>query len=143
MKITVDTNVLISATFWYGDSHRIMQLVESKIIKLVLSKEILQEYSEVLRYDEIQSKIKNKNLYMKYTLQKIVSFSEIVEPTAKLDVIKDDPDDNRVLECAKEGKVSYIITNDNHLLKLKEFEGIKIVTPEEFLRILKTENKLN
>lgn len=143
MKVTADTNVLISATFWYGDSHRIMQLVESKIIKLVLSKEILQEYSEVLRYDEIQSKIENKNLYMKYTLQKIVSFSEIVEPTVKLDVMKDDPDDNKVLECAKEGMVSCIVTNDNHLLKLKEFEGIKIVTPEEFLRILKTQNKPN
>ena len=117
-----------------------MQLVESKIIKLVLSKEILQEYSEVLRYDEIQSKIKNKSLYMKYTLQKIVSFSEIVEPKDKVNIIIEDPDDNLVLECAKEGKVSHVITNDNHLLKLKEFEGIEIATPEEFLKILKTEN---
>ena len=143
MKITVDTNVLISATFWYGDSHRIMQLVESKIIKLVLSKEILQEYSEVLRYDEIQSKIKNKNLYMKYTLQKIVSFSEIVEPKDKVNIIIEDPDDNLVLECAKEGNVDFILSKNRHLLKLKEFEGIKIVTPEEFLGILKTENKPN
>jgi len=38
------------------------------------------------------------------------------------------------LECAKEGKVDYVITNDKHLLKIKEFEGIKIITPEQFLK---------
>ena len=137
MKITADTNILISATFWYGDSFKIIKLAEMKIIKLILSKNIVQEYSEVLRYDELRSKIKNKNLYMRYTLQKIISFSEIIEPKDKVNIIMEDPDDNKVLECAKQGNVDYIITNDNHLLKLKEFEGIKIITPTEFLRLIK------
>jgi len=39
-------------------------------------------------------------------------------------------------ECAKTGKVNYVISNDNHLLKLKEFEGIKIITPSDFLKTL-------
>ncbi|MBI2652155.1 putative toxin-antitoxin system toxin component, PIN family [Candidatus Woesearchaeota archaeon] len=137
MKITADTNILISATFWYGDSFKIIKLVERKIINLILSKNIIQEYSEVLKYDELQSKIKNKNLYTRYTLQKIISFSEIIEPKEKVNIIMEDTDDNKVLECAKEGKAEYIITNDNHLLKLKEFGGIKIITPAEFLRLIK------
>jgi len=49
-----------------------------------------------------------------------------------LSIIKDDLDDNKVLECAKAGKVDFIVSNDKHLLKLKNFEKIKIVSPKEF-----------
>ena len=132
MKITVDTNVLISATFWDGYSDKIIQKVEMKEIELVLSEELIGEFSKVLGYKEIQNKIKTKNLEMKRTVGKIVSLSTIVKPHKKLDIIKDDPDDNKVLECAKAGGVDFIISNDNHLLKLKKFEKIKIVSPKEF-----------
>jgi len=57
-----------------------------------------------------------------------------VIPLEKLVIIKDDPDDNKILECAKAGKVEIIVSNDNHLLKLKEFKRIKIITPKEFLK---------
>jgi len=135
MKVTVDTNVLISATFWYGDSNIIIKLIENKEIVLILSEEVIEEYANVLKYNEIQNKIKDKNLEMLHSLQKIISISTIIEPKNKLKIIKEDPDDNKILECAIEGKVDYIITQDNHLLKLKEFKGIKIITPKEFLNI--------
>ena len=138
MRITLDTNVLISGTFWTGDPFRILDMVDKNKLKNVSSKEIIEEYDEIIKSEEIVDKVEDKNLIMTKVVHNVIKNSEIVEPTEKLDVIKDDPDDNKVLECAKEGKVSYIITNDNHLLKLKEFEGIKIVTPEEFLRILKS-----
>ena len=64
----------------------------------------------------------------------IVSLATIVKPGEKIDMVKEDPDDNIVLECAKAGKVDFIITQDNHLLKLKIFENMPIITPEEFLR---------
>jgi len=86
-----------------------------------------------LKYEEIQEKIKNKNLEMKHSIQKIVSISTIAETGGEIDIVKEDPDDNKVLECAKAGNVDFIITNDNHLLKLEEFEGIKIITPNYFL----------
>lgn len=136
MRITVDTNVLVSATFWNGNSHKIIEGIEQKQFVLVLSKNILQEYSEVLEYDEIREKIRDKNLDMKYTLHKIISLATIVEPTAILHIIQDDPDDNKVLECALEGSVDYIVTQDNHLLKLKNFQGIIIMTPEDFLKLV-------
>jgi putative PIN family toxin of toxin-antitoxin system len=136
MKISTDTNVLISSTFWSGDSNKILEKVENQEIELVLSKEIIEEFSNVLEYKEIKDKIKNKNLEMKRTIEKIISLSILVEPILKFNVIKEDPEDNKVLECAVEGNVDYILTNDNHLLKLKEFKEIKIVTPKEFLEIL-------
>lgn len=64
----------------------------------------------------------------------------IVSPKIKFNIVKEDPDDNKVLECASEGRVNFIITQDNHLLRLREFQGIKILKPEEFLNLLKGKN---
>ena len=134
IKITLDTNVLISGTFWTGKSFKIMKLIDEKKIICVLSKKILEEYYKILKSDEIIEKIKKKDLLISKIAEKIITNSLIVEPKIKLNIIKEDPDDNKILECAKTGKVDYIITNDNHLLKIKGFEGIKIVKPEEFLK---------
>lgn len=136
MKITIDTNILVSSTFWSGDSDRILDKAEKREIELVLSEDIISEFLKVLDYEEIQSKIQNKNLEMRRSIEKIASISTIVEPKQKLYVIKDDPDDNIILECAIEGSVDYIVSNDKHLLKLGEFQGIKIVKPDEFLNII-------
>lgn len=134
MKITVDTNVLISSTFWNGNSNNIIELVENNKIELILSEEIIEEFIKVLNYKEIQGKIKDKNLEMKRSVEKIVSISKIVIPKLKIN-ISEDPDDNKILECAVEGEADYVISQDNHLLKLKEYNGIKILTPKEFLEI--------
>jgi len=139
MKVTLDTNVLISATFWYGASNKIIEKVENGEIVLVLSLDIIKEFSRVLNYKEIQEKVKSKNLEIKYTLGKIINLSEIIQPKEKFNVVKEDPFDNKFLECAYEGKVKYLITKDKHLLKLKEFRNIKIITPEEALKLFKND----
>lgn len=70
---------------------------------------------------------------MKRSVEKIVSISIVIESKQKFKVMKEDPDDNKILECAFEGKVNYIISQDKDLLRLKNFEGIEIINPEEFL----------
>ena len=136
IRITVDTNVLISASLWHGASEKIIDKVEDKEIILVLSEQILEEYYKVLEYDEIKEKIKDKNLEIKESVLRIGTIAEIIEIKSKIDLVKEDPDDNKILECAFDGKVNYLVTKDNHLLKFKEYKGIKIITPEEFLKIL-------
>jgi len=133
MRIVADTNILVSATFWNGDSDRIMREVEKGSITLVLSAEIIREFLKVLHTDEMLQKVREKELRFQRTIEKTVSLAEIVYPKEKLDIVKDDPDDNIVLECAKKGAVDFVITNDRHLLNLKSFNGIPIVTPKEFL----------
>jgi len=134
MKITIDTNVLISGSLWTGASDKILEKIENKEIDLILSNDIIGEFSEVLNYEEIKNKIIDKGLEIKRTVEKIISFSTIIEPSEKLDVITEDPDDNIILECAVEGNVDFIISQDKHLLNLKEFRGIKIITPSDFLK---------
>ena len=136
MKITTDTNVLLSATLWEGDSFRILKKVENQEIELVLCEEILQEYVNVLAYSDIQEKIKDKELIVRTSVEELRAMSTIVFPTIKIDIVKKDPSDNKIIECALEGKASYMITHDNHLLVLKKFREIKIVRPEEFGMLL-------
>ena len=57
-----------------------------------------------------------------------------VEPSKKVRIIKDDPDDNKYLECTEECLAHYIISNDRHLLKVKSFHGTEIIRPVEFMR---------
>ena len=133
MRIVADTNILISATFWKGDSERIMRMVEKGKVTLVLSSEIIKEFIKVLRSDEILQKIRDKDLRFQLTVEKIVSLAEIVVPDERLDVVKDDPDDNSILECALAADVKYIITGDPHLLNLEWFGKIKIISPAAFV----------
>ena len=135
MKIVLDTNILVSGTFWSGEAFQILQLVELKKAECFTSKEILEEYYRVLESSEIVEKTEEKKLAVKATALKAIELSKIVEPKTKLNEIKEDPDDNKILECALEAKADYIITYDEkHLLRRKEFAGIKIITPKEFLK---------
>lgn len=136
MRIVADTNVLISATFWKGDSFKIIEKVENKEIELIISKEIIEEYANVLNYEEIREKVKTKSLAARFTIGAIIGMATIVQPKEKVDIIKEDSDDNKFLEAALEGKADFIISQDNHLLKIREFKGIKILKPEEFLKRL-------
>ena len=66
----------------------------------------------------------------------IVKNSLLVEPQERIEIVKDDKDDNKFIEAAVEGKADYIITQDNHLLNIKEVRGIRIISPEEFLKVI-------
>jgi len=136
MRVVLDTNVLVSGTFWRGDSAEIIDKISSKELELIISKEIIEEYEEVIVRDEIMDKIENKSLILNESVRKIINSSTIVEPSQRFEAVKDDPKDNKILECAVEGEADYIISQDNHLLSLKEFMGVKIINPEEFLNIL-------
>ena len=134
MKVTLYTNVLVSGTFWEGEAFRILELIEQKKLDCVLSKGILNEYDRIIHSEEILEKVEEKHLHIRAVVIKIVGMCAIVEPKRKIRAVQEDPDDDKIIECAVEGKVDYIITYDSkHLLKLKEFEGIKIISPGEFL----------
>jgi putative PIN family toxin of toxin-antitoxin system len=134
MRVVIDTNILISATLWSGESDRIIKKAENSEIELCLSEEILEEYAEVLKYPEILEKIRDNELEVKMTLAKIKSISIIFNPKLKINDCKDKKD-NKILECALESNADFIITYDNHLLEINEFHGTKILNPSAFLSL--------
>ena len=130
-KVTLDTNILVSALGWKGKSHEILSMIVDGKLELVLSFEQFAEVSKVLEYPKFNFTDEQKARF-KALLLKIATF---VQPRERLSVIRDQAD-NRILECAVAGDVNYIVSGDHHLLDLKEFSGIKIVTAREMLRIL-------
>ncbi|MBI2660999.1 putative toxin-antitoxin system toxin component, PIN family [Candidatus Woesearchaeota archaeon] len=132
MRVTLDTNVLVSGTFWIGNSFRIMVLADTDKLISITSQELINEYYKTINSDEIIDKMSEKSLKVMKIVDRVIKKSEIVEPFTRLNIIKDDPDDNKVLECAIAGKVDCIVSKDNHFLKLKTFSGIPIMTSDEF-----------
>ncbi len=134
MRVVLDTNIFISGIFWSGDSERVLYTWGNKKFESVTSNHIIEEVIATLIDFKIHLPLNILLLWIS-----ILSVeSVIVEPGEKINIVKDDTHDNKFVEAAVAGKANYIITQDNHLLKIKEFRGIKILTPKEFLDIFKT-----
>jgi len=128
-KIVIDTNVLVSALGWDGKPRELLRRVINREVFLFTSHEIIGELSRVFKYPKFNfSESKRKRF-----LELILKLATIVEPQTKLDVVKDDTDDNMFIECAVECGAGYIISGDRHLLSLREYNNIKIITVSEFL----------
>ena len=132
VKVVIDTNVLVSAILFGGNPEQVLDSVEEGKIKILISEEILEEFKEVL-----QRKFGFSLDIVEVTVSAIKGISTLVTPTQRLNVIKKKENDNRILECAVEGKVQYIVSGDKrHLLPLKEYQGMKILSPAKFLKVI-------
>jgi len=129
-KATLDTNILVSALGCRGNPHRVLQKVVDGEIELFISTEQFEELARVLDYPKFdfteEQKVRFKAL--------ILAIATIVEPKRRLDIVKEDPSDNRILECALVADVDFVMSGDEHLLSLGQVERIKIVKANEFLK---------
>ena len=134
MKVIFDTNVFISGIFWKGNyCTQIIDKWKNQELILVSSREIIEELVETLRNFKIQMPEELIEEW-KTTLRENSVF---IEPRVKLEVIKEDPDNNKFLEAGVSANVDLIISQDKHLLRLKEYEGIKIIKPQQALLLIK------
>lgn len=127
-KIVLDTNCLISAFLSGNYSKEIINLARKKKLTLITTKALNADLSEVFH-----KKVEGNQLKVNHFLNRVLSISQIVAPTKNLSVIDRDPDDNKVIEAAVEGKCEFIVTGDKDLLVLKQYKNIKIVKPKDFL----------
>ena len=132
-KVTLDTNILISALGWKGNPNQVFSKVVNGEVEMIISDEQFSELEETLEYPKFQFTEEQKNRFKSLILE----IAKFIKPVEKIDTIKNDPDDNMVLEAAVAGNVDYIVTGDSDLLELKEFRGIKIITAKEFLEAIK------
>lgn len=135
MRITIDTNILVSALGWNGAEASVLEMVLESKLELYLSTEILSEFFRVVKYP----KFRFTDSEIDGFIGRLWSNSVIVNPSQSVKVIIDDPADNKILECALEGKSEFIISGDRHLLNLGEYEGIKILRAVDFLKVLEKE----
>jgi putative PIN family toxin of toxin-antitoxin system len=128
--VVIDTNVLISAFGWQGKPFLILELLLEKKFQLIVSEKQLEELIRVSAYAHINYPPEKQQRF----IDLIVYLANIVKTHEQLDIIKEDPSDNAILEAAIEHNAAFIITGDKHLLKLKQFRNVQIVTPAEFLQ---------
>ena len=132
-RVVLDTNVYYSALY---DPESFLHVlfaagVQEKKYRIIVSPFIIHE---------LHTKLMEKFLWEEAralgVIKQIVHAAELVKPDTVPQVITDDVSDNHILACALAGKANLIVSGDRHLLQLKEYEGIPIVRPRDFLRTL-------
>jgi putative PIN family toxin of toxin-antitoxin system len=127
-RVVADTNIFISALMFGGLPGSFLDLAFLRSFQLVTSPILLDELDEKLRLkfglsardaEQVRAKLEGTAL--------------VLTPELALKVIVEDPDDDRVLECAVAGEADYIVSGDRHLLKLGSYQGISIVSAREFM----------
>ena len=127
-RVVADTNVFISALMFGGLPGRFLDLALGRRFTLVTSKALLDELDEKLR-----GKFAVSERDALAIRAKLEGHASLVDPDFELNIVFDDPDDNRVLECAVQGKADFIVSGDGHLLRIGSYEGIAIFTVRQFL----------
>jgi len=128
-RIVLDTNVLISAIVFGGNPREVLEKVISGAFAMAISAEMLAEFQGVLE----GKKFRYPSDIVRNIVNELLAVSELVRPTIKVEQIKADQPDNRILECALESKDAFIVTGDRHLLELGEYEGIPVLDVAAFL----------
>ena len=133
MRVVLDTNVLISALLFDGVPERIFLAGLRGEIQLLTSASLLEELGRVLK-----GKFKIDANSVVQTIELVKSVTEVVEVESRAGVILHPDGDNRVLECASDGKADIIVTGDTkHILPLSKYKGTRILSPAEFVKFLR------
>ena len=131
MRVVLDTNVYVSAILFDGLPELPLKLARMRKLSLVTSEAIVAELIGVLT-----SKLGRNSQQLQDVDKELRRLGSVVATRSRLNVIREDDADNRVLECAVDGQVDLIVTGDRHLAALGSFAGIRIISPKAFAEAL-------
>jgi putative PIN family toxin of toxin-antitoxin system len=134
MKAVIDTNVFVSS-FLGRNPKKVIDLWRDAKMTLCLSKDILDEYIEVLQRIGLKEEEEIEELLSLFGKGFNILFTTKVP---EIKVVKDDPEDNKFIECAVALKAEFIITGDKALKTMGKYMGIKILNPHQFLSAYRT-----
>lgn len=138
MRIVLDTNVLISALIRKGKPRKLFDQVILGKIKLVLSEPILEEFIKVAKKKKFRPYFRNSEAADFIALLKRVS--EFVQVQSRVNITRD-KSDNIILATALDGNADYVVSGDKDLLTVQEFKGVKVLTVDQMLKILRRKAK--
>lgn len=140
MIVVLDTNVMISALLSpRGAPAALFARWMQGDFEVVTSPQLLIELARVLMYPQVRKYSNHTDEDIAALLEGYRSSAFFVEPEIRLNLITKDPADNRVLECAVSAGAAFVVTGDQHLLELEQYQEIVILPPAGFLAVL--ENK--
>lgn len=129
-SLTLDSNVYVSALNFGGEPLRLLNMARLGEIRLDVSAPVLDEVERVLC-----KKFRWAPADAKEIRAEIERFANVITPSESLTVVKADPDDDKIVECAAAARSDYIVTGDKHLLILRSYRGTRIAKAAEFLAL--------
>jgi putative PIN family toxin of toxin-antitoxin system len=132
LRVVLDTNILVSGVLYIGKPKRVIDLALSGKIEIISSAETIDEFKRVIVRDKFRLSKPEQEAKINF----VIRLSRIILVKSKFKVVKDDPDDDKFIQAAYDGKARYIVSGDHHLKDLKEFAGIKIVTASQLLELV-------
>ena len=129
LRVVVDTNVYISAIFWGGKPRHVIDLGRNGKIQIFTSEDIEQEI-----LDKLMTKFGLNSDDAGRVMADFSTFTKPIRISRRIHVVKDDPDDDKFIECAVECSAEFIISGDKHLLNMNKYEVIDIMSAATFLK---------
>jgi len=133
-RVVLDTNVLISALLFRGLPGRLVPMWQERKIVLLVSPEILKEYIKVLSYPKFGLDEEEIKTILR---EEVLPFVEPVRPGTRIEIIEEDPSDDKFLSLAVDGNAEFLVSGDRHLLGIKKYRKTGIVTIAKFLDIMR------
>jgi putative PIN family toxin of toxin-antitoxin system len=139
IKAVLDSGVLVSAFVTpKGISSELLHMAPQDFFKIYLCEEIFEEIKRVLlTYPHIREQYSYSNRQVAMFCQGLRDATNLVTKIPVIKVVANDPNDDMVVACAIKAKAQYIVTRDDDMLIIVKYKGIKIVTPEEFMEVLR------
>ena len=131
-RAVVDTNLIVSGTATLSTvPYHLLESWRKGEYVLIVSPPIVEEVKDVLQRPEKGFLITNQQI--EEVIETLTTKAFLTPGTLEVDIVKNDPDDNKFIACAIEGLASHIISGDKDLLSINEYQGIKIVKARDFL----------
>lgn len=132
LKVVLDTNIYVAAfAFRKGRNAILWEAARKGRYELLVSPAVIRELARVLRSNFMWAEDR-----VQKAIRVVAEVGEVITPRTEVHAVIRDPDDNRILECAADGKADLIVSNDHHLVDLEVWNGIPIVAAVDFRRIL-------
>jgi uncharacterized protein len=135
LRVVLDSNVVISGFLFGGLPARILGHAAKGSVQCFMSLPILDEIRDVLQ----RPKFGLSSEQALAIVGELHDLCRIVTPTTRVRVVAADPDDDMVLECAVAAEVNLIVSGDSHLLAMQQWNGIRILSPAEFIQQIETQ----
>ena len=137
MRVVLDTNVIVSGMLApRGAPARILGHWRAGLLTVLVTADILDEYRETLQEPSLARRHKRTKGEIDELMAGFELFAEMVVPSESVVAVPDDPDDDVFVSCGVAGDGRYIVSGDRHLLALREYRGIRILSPAAFLALL-------
>jgi putative PIN family toxin of toxin-antitoxin system len=121
---------------WGGSPANIIKAAEEGRISIIASEQIVREINQTLAYPRLREIYEGAGIGRDELIEAVLRVAKMVEVTKKIELIQEDPADNKFLECALDGKADYIVSGDSHLLRIGQYQRIQIHTVRQFTKLM-------